>query len=124
MKLFKKTLCLILALVTICSLCACGGSKTTEKTPEELVRAEVESKGYIAYVGYTIGGNELKSSRAAVTNIQRVSDTEYIVNGKVTMNDVYGTAWTNTFDCEVEQDSDGDWSASKFEYTDDSWSKN
>ena len=123
MELFKKALCLILTLITLCSFSACG-SETTVKTPEEQIRAAVKNQGYIEFIGSTIGGNEIRSSDAHVTNIKRISDTEYIVNGKVVMTDVYGTAWTNTFDCEVEQDSDGDWDVGSFEYTSDKWTKN
>ncbi len=127
MKTVKKTLCLILAVLTACSLCACGNgsnsSSTKEKTPEQQVRSAVESRGAVEYFGSTIGGNELKRSSATITNVKQVSDTEYRVSGKIVMTDIYGTNWSNTFDCKVTQKSDGSWSAGFFEYTSKNWTK-
>ena len=127
MKTIKKILCLMLAVLAVCSLCACGsGSKsssTTEKTPEQQVRSAVESRGMLQYIGSTIGGNELKSSRVTITNVKKVSDTEYRVSGKIVMSDIYGTNWNNTFDCKVTQKSDGGWSTGSFEYTSKNWTK-
>lgn len=127
MKIFKKILCLLLAVLAVCSLCACGSgsnsSSTKEKTPEQKVRSAVESRGMLEYFGSTIGGNELKRSSATITNVKQVSDTEYRVSGKIVMTDIYGTDWNNTFDCKVTQKSDGSWSAGSFEYTSKNWTK-
>lgn len=127
MKTIKKILCLTLAVLTVCSLCACGSgsnsSDTEEKTPEQQVRSAVETRGLIEYFGTTIGGNEIKRSKATITNVEQVSDTEYRVSGKMVMTDIYGTSWNNTFDCKVTQKSDGGWSAGSFEYTSTSWIK-
>ena len=93
--------------------CACGssGSSTTveEKSPEELVRTAVESRGRVEYIGSKIGDKDLKSSHAVITNIASVSDTEYRVSGRMILTDVYGDDWENTFDCTVTQDSSGNW---------------
>ena len=127
MKTFKKILCLMLAVLAVCSLCACGSgsnsSSTKEKTPEEQVRSAVTSRGAFEYYGSTIGGNELKRSSVTITNLKQVSDTEYRVSGKIVMTDVYGTNWNNTYDCKVTQKSDGSWSAGSFEYTSENWTK-
>ena len=127
MKTIKKILCLMLAALAVCSLCACGSgsnsSSTKEKTPEQQVRSAVETRGMIEYFGSTIGGNELKRSSATITNVKQVSDTEYRVSGKIVMTDIYGTNWSNTFDCNVTQKSDGSWSAGSFEYTSKNWTK-
>lgn len=127
MKTIKKILCSMLAVLTVCSLCACGigsnSSSTKEETPEQQVRSAVETRGRLVYFGTTIGGNETKSSSATITNVKQVSDTEYRVSGKIVMTDIYGTNWNNTFDCKVTQKSDGGWSAGSFEYTSKNWTK-
>lgn len=131
MSMIKKLLCVVLALVTICSCCACGrngssdtdgGAETGEKSTEDVVRSLVESRGMTAYFGMTIGDNELKSSRVTITNVKKVSDTEYNVSGKIVMTDVYGNNWNNTFDCSVKQRG-SDWSAGSLEYKSKNWTK-
>lgn len=128
MKTIKKMICVLLALLTVGSLCACGmdsssnGTSKTEITPEQQVRSIVESRGMTQYIGSAIGGNELKSSRATVTNVKYVSFTEYVVSGKIVMTDIYGTNWNNTFDCKVKK-SGNIWSAGSFEYTSKNWTK-
>lgn len=127
MKLLKRTLCLMLVLLMVGSLCACGSnnssnSKPVEKSEEELVRDAVETQRLFEYRFITIGGNEIQSANITITNIKKVSETEYLVNGKIVMNDVYGTQWNNTFDCTVKK-SNGSWSANSYEYKSDSWRK-
>ena len=131
MNMVKKLLCAVLALVIVCSCCACGrngssdtdgGVEDVEKTTEDVVRSLVETRGMTAYFGMKIGGNELKSSRVTITNVKKISSTEYNVSGKIVMTDVYGTQWNNTFDCSVKQRND-DWSAGSLEYTNDKWTK-
>ena len=43
----------------------------------------------------------MKSSEATITNISKISENEYLVNGRMEMIDVYGKSWTNNFDCTV-----------------------
>ena len=48
MKTLKKIMCLLLAVCTICTLCACGGRQSDEakeNTPEEKVRSAVTVRG-------------------------------------------------------------------------------
>ena len=124
MKTMKTVLCLMVTILMICSLCACGSSGgTTVMTQDQEIRSAVESRGMIEYMGSKIGGNDIKSSRATVTNVKKVSDYTYLVSGKMVMTDVYGTNWKNTFDCKVTQKSNGNWSAGSFEYTSKNWSK-
>ena len=121
MRKIKKILCSVLAVVTMLSLCACGSSTSgTSKTTEDQVREAVESRGRVVHIGSKIGDNELNSSNVNITNVKKISDTEYLVSGKIVMTDVYGTAWNNTFDCEVTKEGD-EWSAGSFEYTNSSW---
>ena len=123
MTLIKKILCLLLAMIMLLSLCACGGNNKKAKTPEEEIRQKVETMAAIKYIGSTIGGKELKSSRASVSTVRKISDTEYLVSGKITMMDVYGTNWNNTFDCTVEKDGT-DWDVGSFDYTSENWTNN
>ena len=130
MKVFKKLMCVALVLMLLCGVCACGanGSDSSssdvdvEESTESAVRSAVETRGMIARLGMTIGGNELKSSRVTITNMKKLSDTEYRVSGKIVMTDVYGTDWNNTFDCEVEY-TGSKWSAGSLKYTNDRWTK-
>ena len=125
MKAIKKILCLMLAVLTVCSLCACGSgsSGSHEETPEQKVRAAVEARGRLEYIGSTIGGKELKSSRVIITNVKRVTDGIYVVSGKIIMTDIYGTEWNNTFDCDVNRKPGDTWEAYEFEYTSKNWTK-
>ena len=124
MKMFRKFLCLVLAVLTICSVCACGGINVQKSASgiEEDVRSAVEARGVTAHLGLTIDEHELKGSRATVTNVKKITDTEYRVSGKIVMTDVYGTDWNNTFDCDVTKDGDS-WSVGSFEYTNQNWTK-
>ena len=49
-----------------------------------------------------------------------VSDEEYRVSGAMTMIDVYGTRWSNSFDCKVKKSGDS-WSAGMFSYAFTEW---
>ena len=125
----KRIVAIILVLCVALSLFACGKSKggsdiSAENSTEDQVRSAVESKGMMMYYGSTIGGNELKSSKVTITNVKEVSETEYLVSGKIVMTDVYGTNWNNTFDCEVTySDIRESWSAGSFDYTSKNWTK-
>ena len=124
MKTLKIIVCWILIIVTLGTLCACGGAKEKEESVEDKVRSAVRTRGMVEYIGSSIGGNELKSSSATITNLKKISDTEYRVSGKIVMTDIYGTKWNNTFDCNVYLRTDGEsWSASSFEFTSKSWTK-
>ena len=96
MKKMMRILCFALVLVMLGSLCACGGgSSKQEESVEDKVRSAVTSKASLEYFGNKIGGNELKSSSATVTNVKKISEKEYNVSGKIEMTDVYGTKWNN-----------------------------
>ena len=124
MKKFKIIVCWALIIVTLGTLCACGNaSEKKAESVEDKVRSAVTSRGMLEYYGSTIGGNELKSSQATITNVKKISDTEYRVSGKIVMTDVYGTKWNNTFDCEVTTSDGEKWRAGSFDYTSKSWTK-
>ena len=125
MKKMKYIVCWLLVFVTMGTLCACSGDAMGEsESAEDKVRNAVHTRAVIAYYGSSIGGNELKSSSATITNIKKVSDTEYRVSGKMVMTDVYGTRWSNYFDCEVTTSDGEKWRAGSFEYTGSKWTRN
>ena len=128
MKKFKYVICWLLIIVTLGTLCACIGdndnsSSNKGESVESKVRSAVTSKGMIEYYGSSIGGNELKSSDATVSTVKKVSEKEYRVSGKMVMTDVYGTKWSNNFDCKVTSSNGEDWRAGSFEYTGTNWTK-
>ena len=116
----KRIISFVLALTMILTLCACGSpasseenpqettSETAERTEEEIVTDKVNVICSIWYWGSTIGGNELKSSSGTITSLEKKSDTEYIAHGILKVTDVYGTVYTNTFDCSVTSSDGGE----------------
>ena len=125
MKNWKLIICLLLVFATLGTLCACGGnSETKPESVEDKVRDAVTYKARLEYFGSAIGGNDLKSSSATISTVKKVSDTEYKVSGKMVMTDVYGTRWSNNFDCKVTTSNGDSWSARSFEYTGSKWTKN
>jgi len=123
MKNLTKVVCWLLLLVTIGTFCACSGEGSKEMTVEERVESAINARGLAEFRLYSIGDNELKSSTPTITNMKKISDIEYHVSGKMVMTDIYGTKWTNTFDCKVTQGEDSVWVAHAFEYTSKSWNK-
>lgn len=126
MKKIKSIVCLVLVFLILGSLCACGDvgdSKDEGESVEGKIRNAVTSKASLEFFGSAIGGNELKSSKATVSTVRKVNETEYKVSGKMVMIDVYGTEWSNNFDCEVTL-SAGEVKVGSFEYTGSKWNKN
>lgn len=131
----KKVICLSLALILAVSLCACGSltgnggsaSETPEKSETEKVYDAIEIRRMATEAAdkkfSTIGDNAIKSVSVNVTNLEKVSDTEYVANGTVTKTDIYGTKWNNQFDCKVTTSDGEEWSAGSFAYKNDKWSK-
>ncbi len=131
----KKTIAFILALYLCIGLCACSTntndskySTNNEKSEYEKVHDAVELQRMVTEATdkkfSTIDGNQINSVRVAITHTEKISDTEYIVNGKITKIDVYGTSWNNTFDCSVTTSDNGEsWDAGRFQYKSDSWRK-
>ncbi len=96
--------------------------KANPKKDEKMVREAVVSAGVRAGVGKAIGGNDIKFSEATVTNVERVTDDLYRVNGKICMTDIYGTKWENRFDCEVIR-ANNSWLAEPLQYKSENWIK-
>lgn len=103
----KRVVCLFIAFLFIFSLVSCENSEV--KTTEDKVRECVINRGAMEWLGLKIGGNEIRTSSATITNVRKVSEKEYIVNGKMQMTDIYGNVWTNTFDCTVESIDGENW---------------
>ena len=131
----KKVLSVILTIfmmfsigtmVAGCTSAENSTSQTQELTDSEKVRNAVKGKALMQYMFYSIGDNKLKSSDATITNLDWNSDkTICTVSGKMKMIDVYGTHWTNNFDCIVTYSESTDkWTAGSFNYKSQSWSKN
>ena len=130
----KKAVCLILAILLLLSVCACsrftdGGDEdgTVGETEKDKVYDAIEIRRMITEATdkkyTTIGGNSIKRVSIDITNLERVSAKEYIANGTITKTDVYGTKWTNRFDCTITKHEGDEWSAGSFEYKDDHWTK-
>ena len=122
MKVFKKVLCLMLVCLTLGGLCACNSDSNSSRSPLDVIRHEVEARGYSEYGGRSIGGNKLTRSSATITDITKLSETQYRVSGKVVMVDVYGTKWSNTFNCTVTY-TGSSCKVGTFNYTSNKWSK-
>lgn len=122
----KKLLCLFLVAIMMFAVSSCGGSK--EESESDLVRKAVTdyALGQEILGGITIGGNEIKTIRPNITYVEKQEEDLYRVSGQMTMIDIYGTEWKNTFDCSVELGVDGDWLVSYggFDYTSKNWTKN
>ena len=131
----KKTIAILLAFCLCVGLCACSTNtnyskygENTEKSEYEKVHDAVEMQRMVTEATdkkfSTIGGNQINSVRITITNTEKISDTEYVVNGRITKIDVYGTSWNNTFDCSVITSDNGEsWDAGRFQYKSDSWTK-
>jgi hypothetical protein len=127
MKKIRSIVCLFLALLMLGSLCACGSNDSSgskSESVEDKVRRAVTTSAWLEHNWFSIGGNELKSSSATISTVKKVTETEYKVSGKMSMIDIYGTKWSNNFDCKVTTSDGEEWSAKSFEYTSNNWSKN
>ena len=128
MKKMKYVICWLLVIVALGTLCSCSknaGNESQTQSVEEKVREAVEAQGILEFYGKSIGGKELKSSSATISTVKKISDTEYKVSGSMIMTDVYGTNWSNNFDCTVKSSDNGNtWDARSFKYTGDNWNKN
>lgn len=122
------SICMVFSMGTAMTACDKSGtstSSTQEQTNEEKVRDRVEMKGRLYFLGYSIGGKELKSSRVNITYLYFNSDeTECYVSGRITATTIYDTTYSNYFDCEVKTSDGGEtWEISSFEVTDQYWSR-
>ena len=131
----KKVICLSLAFILAFSLCACGmltesgdnSNKTPEKSEIEKVHEAIEMRRMVTEATdqrfTTIGDNAINRVSVNITNLEKISDTEYIANGTITKTDVYGTQWKNQFDCKITTSDGEEWSAGSFVYKNDKWTK-
>ena len=118
----KKLITFILVLSVAVSFIACGEEENEGLTELDHVYNAVYAKGVTWYMAYTIGGKELKSSKVTITSYKKVSDTQYNVYGKIYATDLYGTQYSNTFDCTVSW-NDTKWKTSSFKTNSSTWSK-
>lgn len=91
---------------------------------DENIRLVVERKGGLNYLGSTLGGIQLQASEAHVTSIREEHQFKKNVSGSITMTDIYGVKWKNSFDCTVSSTDYGKtWSCSDFTYLNSGWVK-
>ena len=123
----KKAISIIMIFILIFSMISCNNPSESNKseTEEDKIRSAVTRSAQVEFYGNAIGGNELKSSYATISTVRKNSENEYLVSGRMTMVDVYGTYWTNNFDCKVKKSESLDkWIVSGgFNYTSSNWSK-
>lgn len=111
----KKILCVLLALLLVCSITACGAQpKEPENDPKE--DAILEAVGYATL--YTHRVYEIKGCLAKVTNCE-VDGNIYTLYGKTLITDKYGDKWVAKFEFEYEYDE----STKKFDLMDDYFSE-
>ena len=81
MKTFKKILCLMLAVLAVCSLCACGGnSKPAEvptENPVELAKAKIEEAYNTCCKGSKTGYAKLGYDKMSLTIDTNPNDSKY-----------------------------------------------
>ncbi len=120
MKRITLMLCSILLIVLFCiACCSCKKETTIDK-----VHSAVTLKACAAYCYLTIGGNELKSSKATITNIEQTSTYMYRVSGKMEMTNIYGVRYYNYYDVSVSYRPDTDrCTVGAFNYQSDNWKR-
>ena len=100
-------------------------NQNQELTDEEKICNAVTSKASLQYLGSSIGGNKIKSSRATITNFSWLGECMCTVSGVMYKTDIYGTVWKNNYDCLVTTSVGVDtWKAGSFKYRSEYWSKN
>ena len=130
----KKILSIVLILVIIFSVGAIivsykddGGNninQTQELSDEEKIRQAVIDRSRLYWFGSYIGGNEIKSSIATVTNLSWSGEDTCIVSGVMQKTDIYGTVWINNYDCTVTTSDGGEtWKAGNLIIKNEYWSK-
>lgn len=76
--------------------------KETEKQVTEEDRIDrLESMCVPLSVGLELSDN-VKDREITIQTIKKVSELRYIIYGRITVEDVYGTFFNNTFDCVIE----------------------
>jgi len=130
----KKILTLILTLCICLGMSACNtvvsnsNNFPREKSEREKIEEAIENRRLADEIldrkfGSKIGDYEINSHSISITNMEKLSNTEYIVNGRVTLTDIYGTKYSNTFDCKVTSSDGENWHAGDFRYKNDYWTK-
>ena len=120
----KRIVSFFVVCVMILSLGACTTTQG-ESDEEKEVRSLVETIAMFEHNGVSIGGKEIKFSYALISTVEKISDDEYVVVGRMQMNDIYGTTWGNNFACTVVKSYDGEnWQMKgDFQYQSSSWSR-
>ena len=144
----KKWIALLLCVLILCGTvtalngCSKKSPEQSEEEPEVETTESDETKARKAVFekaeqwcwSHTIGGKDLNSSFAQITNMRAVRNSNYytigyVASGVFTATDIYGTKYTNTFDCTVERvqlqsgsfSRDDKWEAGDFEFKSTYW---
>lgn len=143
-KVLSLLMCILILFGTVMAFNACSKKSPEEETEEAEVettesyetkaRQAVFKKAENWYWSHTIGGKDLNSSWAQITNMKREWDsnyntTAYVASGIFTATDIYGTKYTNTFDCTVKRvklqsgsfSRDDKWEAGDFKFKSTYW---
>ncbi|MBQ7574476.1 MAG: hypothetical protein IJT23_09470 [Clostridia bacterium] len=93
----KKLITLLLTFIMCISLCACGGSKSSEETPEDIVRskcmADVSIECAFSY-------KDVKTPIVNIVTVSKNGTDNYLCQGKVTIIDNYGDKYAGNFTAE------------------------
>ena len=93
----KKAIAVLLAVVMVFTLCACGGGSSKSKfDPEEALKSKIQAD---AAVYCKFNYSNVKNVMVSVTSISNDGD-RYTAKGKVTIIDDYGDKYVGNFDAE------------------------
>lgn len=96
----KKVLAVLFVFIFCLSLCACGEKGGDVESIEDKVKQAVESDIMVEIVF-----NYDTTGVPSITYfVEKISETEYEVTGKVTVKDKYGDAYTGKYDAVVTYD--------------------
>ncbi len=105
----KRVFALVLAVLMMVSLCACGGgsssSETAESSERDKVTSAVRGRAVAAMlVEYETSG----SPQVTMASVREKSNHEWEVSGKITVKDKYGDTYTCNYDAKVKYDPELD----------------
>lgn len=101
----KKLYAIILIMVMILSLCACGGSTKDDEAIETEINTVVNTEAYLeCFLKYA----DVKGVLADIATIDDNGDGTYDVYGTVIVNDNYNQHYEGKFDAIVSIDASGE----------------
>ena len=104
-KTIKSIILILISAILICSVCACGSSKSEK---EDSVEDKVASAAKSRINTYIVLKYEIQGSPTITAYVDEIADNTYEVTGKVTVQDKYGDKYTGKYDAEVTYDPEED----------------